>query len=249
MVERLWLDVPYAAKDLAKSSGARWDVEARRWYAPRGELLADLAQWAPSIPESLPGEDRTFGQGLFVDLVPSTCWFTNVRSCVDPGQWDALRSMVYRRAGQRCEICGAPRGQDRDCLEAHERWEYDERSSAQTLRRLVALCWSCHRTTHYGFAEVSGTADEAMAHLRAINQWTRAEARAHIEAAYELWARRSAHPWHLDLSILTDAGIRVREPDTSKTLKTESDPADDSPSSTARRPSLWSRVRRLVHGR
>lgn len=41
--------------------------------------MKDLARWAalPDIPDLLPGEDRSFGSGLFVDLVPSSCWFTN----------------------------------------------------------------------------------------------------------------------------------------------------------------------------
>jgi hypothetical protein len=212
MPERLWLDVPYAEKDAAKSAAARWDPDQRRWYAPQVALLPMLARWESRIPELLPGEDRSFGQGLFVDLVPSTCWFTNVRSCVDEGQWDALRSMVYRRAHQRCEACGAPRGSDRRPLEAHERWEYDEATYTQTLRRLIALCWSCHRATHFGFAEVTGTSSEATAHLRAVNGWSAAEADAHIDRAFALWDRRSAHEWRLDLSILTNAGIKVVEP-------------------------------------
>ena len=55
----------------------------------------------------LPGEDRTFGAGLFVDMVPRSCWFTNVRSCVSQQDWERLRRMVTVRAGQRCEVCGA----------------------------------------------------------------------------------------------------------------------------------------------
>jgi Domain of unknown function (DUF5710) len=212
MPDRLWLDVPYAEKDAAKSAGARWDPDQRRWYAPRVALLPELARWESRIPELLPGEDRSFGQGLFVDLVPSTCWFTNVRSCVDEGQWDALRSMVYRRAGHRCEACGAPRGTDRQRLEAHERWQYDENTYTQTLRRLIALCWSCHRATHFGFAEVTGTAAEATAHLRAVNGWSAGEADAHIDRAFAIWEKRSTHEWRLDLGILTNAGIRVVEP-------------------------------------
>ena len=212
MPERLWLDVPYGEKDAAKSAGARWDPGARRWYAPRETLLPELARWEPRIPELLPGEDRSFGQGLFVDLVPSSCWFTNVRSCVDEGQWDALRSMVYRRAGNRCEICGVPRGRDRQRLEAHERWDYDEATHTQTLRRLIALCWSCHRATHFGFAEITGTADEAKAHLRAVNGWSAAEADAHVDRAFTTWEQRSVHDWLLDLRILTNAGIKIVEP-------------------------------------
>jgi hypothetical protein len=245
MVDRLWLDVPYAEKDVAKFIGARWDAEARRWYAPGPELLKDLAQWTPRVPEHLPGEDRSFGQGLFVDLVPSTCWFTNVRSCVDPAQWDSLRSMVYRRAGQRCEICGAARGQGRKRLEAHERWSYDDATSTQKLRRLIALCWWCHRATHYGFAEVSDTAVEAMAQLCTVNRWTRAEAQAHIDAAYESWSRRSAHQWNLDLSILTDVGIKVLQP-----LRVDAPTAvGAAPSNVPLRSPWWRRVRTRIHGR
>ena len=214
MPERLWLDVPYGEKDAAKSAGARWDPDIRRWYAPQEALLPRLTRWESRIPELLPGEDRSFGQGLFVDLVPSTCWFTNVRSCVDEAQWDALRSMVYRRAGKRCEACGAPRGRDRQRLEAHERWEYDEATSTQTLRRLIALCWPCHRATHFGFAEVTGTSAAATAHLRAVNAWSAGEAEAHIDRAFALWETRSAHQWRLDLGMLTNAGIKVVEPPT-----------------------------------
>ncbi|WP_116451505.1 DUF5710 domain-containing protein [Blastococcus litoris] len=212
MPERLWLDVPYAEKDAAKAAGARWDPDARRWYAPHVALLPKLANWEAQTLELLPGEDRSFGQGVFVHLVPATCWFTNVRSCVDEGQWEALRSMVYRRAGHRCETCGAPRGRDRQRLEAHERWEYDEDTHTQTLRRLIALCWSCHRATHFGFAEVTGTSAEAKAHLRAVNGWSVGQADAHIDQARALWERRSAHEWRLDLGILTNAGIKVIEP-------------------------------------
>ena len=212
MPERLWLDVPYAEKDAAKSAGARWDPDVRRWYAPQVALLPKLERWQSRMPDLLPGEDRTFGDGLFVDLVPSTCWFTNVRSCVDEGQWDALRSLVYRRASNRCEACGTPRGSDRRRLEAHERWEYDEATCTQALRRLIALCWSCHRATHYGFAEVTGASAEARAHLRAVNEWSAGEADAHIDRALALWERRSAHEWRLDLGILTNAGIKVIEP-------------------------------------
>jgi hypothetical protein len=34
-MERSWLDVPFGDKDEAKAAGARWDPQARRWYAPQ----------------------------------------------------------------------------------------------------------------------------------------------------------------------------------------------------------------------
>ena len=77
---RIWLDVAFAEKDEAKAHGARWDPTARRWYAPRPGMTAlDRWQALPDVPNLFPGEDRNFGPGLFVDLVPSSCWFSNVR--------------------------------------------------------------------------------------------------------------------------------------------------------------------------
>lgn len=211
---RQWLDVPFAEKDEAKALGARWDPKAKRWYAPR-EDVPELRRWAPlpDLPDLLPGEDRSFGSGLFVDLVPSSCWFTNVRSCVTPRDWERLRRMITGRAGQRCEICD--RGEhraERRWLEAHERWSYDASTGTQSLRRLVCLCTDCHAVTHFGLAQVRGLADRALAHLRQVTGMSAADAEEHVAAAFELWSRRSARTWTLDLSVLTDAGIAPQRP-------------------------------------
>lgn len=211
---RHWLDVPYAEKDEAKAAGARWDSGARRWFALRPGV-PELRRWAPvpPLPELLPGEDRSFGSGLFVDLVPSSCWFTNVRSAVAHQDWDRLHRMITGRSGRRCEICGLGENRSRErWLEAHERWDYDDATSTQTLRRLISVCSSCHRSTHYGLATVTGRAEEAFAHLRRVTGMTVAEADAHIDAAYQLWVARSQRDWTLDLSVLTSAGIRLAPP-------------------------------------
>jgi hypothetical protein len=77
--------VPFDEKDQAKAAGARWDPTAKRWYDPRpggpGQARPALQTWVPlpEVPDLLPGEDREFGQGLFLDPVPESCWFTNVR--------------------------------------------------------------------------------------------------------------------------------------------------------------------------
>lgn len=210
-----FLDVPYADKDAAKALGARWDQTARRWYDPQPPT-AGLDRWAArlAIPDVLPGEDRTFGAGLFVDMVPSSCWFTNVRSCVTQQDWERLRRMITRRAGQQCEACGA--GEDRTTkqwLEAHERWAYDEGTGVQTLRRLICLCSDCHLSTHLGFANVTGRADQALAHLRAVTGMTDAEVSRHVQAAGDLWTTRSRRVWTLDLTMLTDADVILARPE------------------------------------
>ncbi|WP_307867755.1 DUF5710 domain-containing protein [Umezawaea beigongshangensis] len=212
--DRVWLDVPHSDKDEAKALGARWDAGAKRWYASRAG--ADrVKRWEalPDVPDLLPGEDRTFGSGLFVDLVPDSCWFTNVRSCVDQRDWERLRRMVTRRAGNVCEVCARP--EDREAarwLEVHERWTYDEARRIQSLRRLICLCTDCHRTTHFGLAQVRGWADEAFAHLVEVTGWSPHQADQHVSEAFDLWARRSRVTWALDLGVLTGAGVTVTPP-------------------------------------
>lgn len=213
-IERIWLDVPFAEKDAAKRAGARWDPAAKRWYAPRAGMAA-LDPWAArsDVPDLLPGEDRSLGAGLFVDLVPRSCWFTNVRSCVDQRDWERLRRMITRRAGRRCEICGAAEDPAaKRWLEAHERWTYNEAARVQRLGRLICLCSACHTVTHFGLAQVRGREREAYAHLMAVTGVSEAAAREHVEVAFEVWFRLSQIRWTLDLSILTDAGVTVTPP-------------------------------------
>ncbi len=177
----------------------------------------------PALPSVLPGEDRSFnpapdGAPLFVDLVPASCWFTNVRSCVAPADWDRIRRMVYSRAGNRCEACGSPCDRARRIwLEAHERWSYDLTPTdepfaswgmpVQRLRRLVCLCTRCHETTHLGLAGLRGHHERAFDHLCAVNGWSRSTARAHVAEANALFEERSRVEWLLDLNILLLAGI------------------------------------------
>jgi hypothetical protein len=121
--------------------------------------------------------------------------------------------MLLARTGHRCEICG--RGEDRAAqrwLEAHERWNYDDRTGVQSLRRLLIVCTWCHRTTHVGLAEIRGFGDEAFAHLCSVTGMTIDQAEKHVEAAYALWRERSARDWTLDLSMLTTAGITLAPP-------------------------------------
>lgn len=208
---RSWLDVPYTEKDDAKAHGARWDPQARRWFDPRPGT-PELQRWAPlpDLPDLLPGEDRTYKPGLFVDLIPTTCWFTNVRSCVSPRDWDRIRRMVTRRAGQTCEACGATEDRaEQRWLEAHERWAYDAKRNIQSLRRLVCLCTDCHRTTHYGLAEVHGTAEQARAHLMAVTGMDLPRATSHVAVAFDIWRARSRRTWILDLAILTSQGVEI----------------------------------------
>ncbi|HEY6798906.1 MAG TPA: hypothetical protein VI248_29855 [Kineosporiaceae bacterium] len=179
--------------------------------------MAALDPWRPRppLPEVLPGEDRSFGSGLFVDLVPQTCWFTNARSCISQRDWERVQRMVVGRAGARCEVCGAGRdAQAQRWLEVHECWAYNDADRVQSLRRLICLCTRCHQATHFGLAQVRGTAAAARAHLLTVTGMTQPQAEQHITTAFQVWPQRSQHAWALDLTLLTAAGIDLTPPQT-----------------------------------
>jgi len=202
-----WLDVPFSEKDEAKAAGARWDVSERRWYAPPGRL-ARLERWKslPDLPDLLPGEDRMFGAGLFVDLIPETSWYQNTRTILREESWERVRRMVYRRAGFQCEACHVQRA-DGARLEAHERWSY--KGGTQELRRLICLCSDCHTSTHFGLANIRGVAEQARQHLMTVTGMSDGQADAHIEAAFDVWRLRSRLNWRVDVSILKGMGLRL----------------------------------------
>lgn len=42
---------------------------------------------------------------LTIELVPTTCWYSNVRSNVSKAEWDIIRKESYSNANNCCEIC------------------------------------------------------------------------------------------------------------------------------------------------
>jgi len=107
---------------------------------------------------------------LAIEIVPKTCWFSNVRNHVTKTQWDTIRKTVFQKAGDRCEICGG-RGAKWP-VECHEIFEYNDEIHLQTLAGLIALCPDCHEVKHFGLARVKGTDKQAMWHLCEVNEWT-----------------------------------------------------------------------------
>jgi hypothetical protein len=145
---------------------------------------------------------------LTIELVPKTAWYRNVRSHVSKDEWDALRSVVFERAGRSCEVCGG-KG-DRWPVECHEVWHYDDAQYVQTLVRMIALCPQCHEVKHLGLASVRGKHEQALRHLAHVNGWSVSDARLYLEASLEQWSRRSQHQWTLDISYLDQFKLHQR---------------------------------------
>lgn len=211
---RRFLDASYADRDAIKRRGALWDQSARRWFAPAGteDALARWIEHAP-LPQLLPGEDRSFGSGLFVDLVPASCWFTDVRTSVTPHDWSRIRHLVFGRAHYTCEACGiVQRPGEPARMQAHERWLHDTANHTQQLRRLICLCNRCHFATHFDYAESIQRDRSAYKQLRSVNEWSKRVTHNHITEAKRLRRERSKTEWIIDVDMLTSAGITVIRP-------------------------------------
>lgn len=148
---------------------------------------------------------------LLVELVPSSCWYTNVRSNVTKAEWQLCKKMVRDRSGGRCEICGG-RG-TRWPVECHEIWQYDDERRIQTLVDLIALCPPCHEVKHIGRAFSIGTAPRAIDHLAQVNGWALEDVEHYLEVVFETWSQRSQHQWALDIGWLAQLGISTEVKD------------------------------------
>lgn len=136
---------------------------------------------------------------LGFELVPDGCWYSNLRTILSKEQWDVVRKEAYARAGGKCMICGVPGKR----LEAHEKWEYDEKNRIQRLKDVVAVCRACHEVIHIGRTTLFGGEERASEHFMKVNGCGYAEYRKALGKANEDHRRRNlAGEWKLDLSYL-----------------------------------------------
>lgn len=135
---------------------------------------------------------------LQFELVPESCFCSNLRSVLPNGAWDIIRKKAYARAGGKCMICGAPSAR----LEAHERWEYDDENGVQKLADIVAVCRACHEVIHIGRTTLMGREKEASEHFMKVNGCTYAKYREALGEANAKHRERSAREWKLDISAL-----------------------------------------------
>lgn len=150
---------------------------------------------------------------LTVELVPQTAWGSNLRSILSAREWRVCQQYVYARSGRRCEVCGGVG--HKWPVECHEIWEYDDDRSVQTLMGLIALCPTCHRCKHAGYAEAQGRLGEVVMQLCQVNGWITDQALGYLEHAFDVWRERSSYEWTLDTTWLELIGLsgQVVSPD------------------------------------
>ena len=89
---------------------------------------------------------------LEIDLVPSTAWYSNLRTKIPRKEWDKIRKQSYSDSNHVCAICSV-----KSKLNCHEIWEYDDKKHIQTLKGFIALCDDCHMIKHIGFAGIQSS--------------------------------------------------------------------------------------------
>lgn len=199
------LNVPFSDKDAVKAAGARWNNDEKTWFIPEGKSPEAFEKWLP----------KPTGK-LYVDLVPQTSWFANLRSELLSEEWKAVKQLTYKKAFYKCEICNG-KGPEHP-VEAHERWDFDPVNKVQTLLRIEALCPACHEVTHIGLASIRGRYEDAVAHMMKVNGWTEEQVLKHIDAAAKVWEDRSTTHWDFDMTHLLTLNMPLGE-ETLKRLK------------------------------
>lgn len=148
---------------------------------------------------------------LTIELVPSTSFYTNVRSILPKTEWDRLRKESYAKANFKCEICGDVGTNQgyKHKLECHEIWSY-QIDGVQLLKGLISLCPKCHQVKHIGRTIAIGKKKQAYQHLAKINKWKKDDVENYIGFCFQEHKERSKIKWKLNLSILTEK-LKVNE--------------------------------------
>ena len=143
---------------------------------------------------------------LTVELIPSTVFFSNVRSNIPKKEWDRLRKESYEKANYKCEICqdnGKNQGYKHP-VECHEIWDYNYSNNTQKLIGLISLCPRCHQIKHIGRTFAVGKQAEAFKHIEKVNNWNHKQVVDYLANCFIEHKRKSQINWKLDLNILKE---------------------------------------------
>lgn len=141
---------------------------------------------------------------LTIELVPSTSWYSNVRSNVTRSEWDKIRKKCYAEADNKCEICseqGTSQG-FRHRVECHEIWNYDDQTKKQLLEGFIALCPLCHKTKHIGLAFIQNQGERVLNHMMKVNNSSHTETERYINESFVTFDSRSSYNWDVDISYI-----------------------------------------------
>jgi len=155
---------------------------------------------------------------LKMELVPSSSWYSNVRSNVSKYNWDIIRYKVYEEYDHKCGICGyKPPVGVKGTIHCHEIWKYqanDNIKGVQTLKGFIALCWLCHGIKHIGHTQIIAregklNLDDYKKHFLKVNKCSMEDYDSHYKESMFDYTEKSAIEWDLNIDLLDKYGVKV----------------------------------------
>lgn len=197
---KTYINVPYSEKEEAKALGAKWDMVEKKWWC-----LDKDSQHFQKWLNPQPNQNKT----LTIELVPSTCWFSNVRNHISSAEWNKVKKHTFTKANYRCEVCNGVG--HKHPVECHELWHYDDTNHIQTLTGTIALCPDCHTVKHMGLAQIRGVGVKAERWLAKVNNWDNSKTSQYVAGAFSQWRTRSRYDWTLNIDWLNETfGLEVK---------------------------------------
>ena len=134
---------------------------------------------------------------LAPELIPAPLWGVSAyRKFGKTKPWKEIRQDALNETGHKCGTCNA----DGPQLSCHDAWSYDDKKSVATLVRFEIRCQPCHNATHVGRANALGFKQDAYAQLRRVNKCSEQEVDEMVQAAMEVWERRSKKCWTVTIA-------------------------------------------------
>lgn len=85
-----FLNVTYGEHEKLKEMGAMWDKEYNKWYVPIDVDKNLFSQWFGTSKDFLTKSTLEHPL-LYVDLVPSTTWYSNLCKFLKKKDWDLVK--------------------------------------------------------------------------------------------------------------------------------------------------------------
>lgn len=148
---------------------------------------------------------------LTIEMLPKGAWNNDFSKTLPKKEWDILRNECYKRANNKCQICGFETTE----LDAHEVWEFDEKNKTQTLKDIIAICSKCHGVKHIRNSQRLGYGEETKNHFISVNKCSELDYASHLALAQmDFEERNKIYRWKIiaDLSKfgLDNATIKER---------------------------------------
>lgn len=136
---------------------------------------------------------------LNIELIPDSCWYSNLRSVLSKKAWEFIKKDARERTNGKCAICG----KKVKILDTHEVWQYDEKSCTQKLVDVIAICKDCHSAIHMERTSLLGDIERAENHYMKVNGISYAEMKKDRQIANDKHRKlNEVSEWKLDATWL-----------------------------------------------